>query len=141
MSNVDADWKTMLAAYTAEERERLEAAAKMQAARIESAAIDPTRSLVQDGVHIGELWFAVVRRREELSARAAERKLEEAKRLAAPRSTAPPEPQEAVLPPSEASADPEPPASPAPAPAPAKKAPAKVAAKPVKRSPARPSKT
>lgn len=133
-----AEWETMLAAYTAEERERLEAAAEMQKARIEAAAIDPTRSLVQDGVDIGELWFAVVRRRGELAALAQERRLAEAKRASAPRLKASPEPQEAVLPASEASAEPEPPAEAPAAPAPAKKAPAKT---PAKRGPARSRKT
>lgn len=136
MSN--ADWETMLAAYTAEERERLEAAAEMQAARIEAAAIDPTRSRVQQGVDISELWFAVIRRRGELAALADERKRAESKLATAPRPKASPEPQEAVVTPSEAPAEPEPPASPPAASERAKKAPAKA---PAKRGAGRPRKT
>lgn len=122
--------RKMLAAYTPEQVERLEAAAASQVDRINAAAIDPTDSTVQDGVDIGELWFAVVRRRNEL--RREFERLGDSFRATIPKtpSEVVPEPQEAALPVSEAPTDTETP----------EKAPAAPKA-PVKRRPARPRKT
>lgn len=61
-------WEDMLAAYTPEQQERLELAATAQAERVEAAAVDPSDSRIQDGIDISAVWFAVLRRREQLGA-------------------------------------------------------------------------
>jgi hypothetical protein len=63
-----SQWQKMLEHYSDEEIERLEAGAIAQAERIEAAALDPTNNSEQDGIDIAALWFAVVRRREQLLA-------------------------------------------------------------------------
>lgn len=140
-----SDWKTVLSNYSKAEQERLEAAAEAQDARIRAAASDPTHSLVQDGVDISELWFAVLRRREELTQEQEQREKDATERET-PKRESPSEAQEAPLVASEPSADPQPPESaledpeaPEPASKPAAK---KSAAKtsPAKKGPGRPRK-
>lgn len=158
-------WEKMLAAYAPEQVERLEAAAEKQSDRIAAAAIDPTNNRVQSGIDIGELWFAVVRLREDdLASKVAiqqesKREVVEALRengdpvpadLAADVTTSDVEPFEIDVSalwaqqdeePAEAPAEPAEPVvkpEPTPAPRPARKAPTKA---PAKRGPGRPRKT
>jgi hypothetical protein len=60
------DWEKTLEGFSDEQRERLEAAAEANKERIDAAAKDSSNNTVQNGVDIGSLWFAVLRRREEL---------------------------------------------------------------------------
>lgn len=62
-------WKSALAPYSEEEVAQLEQAALSNFARIEKAAHDLTCTGVVDGIDISEIWFAVLRRREELEER------------------------------------------------------------------------
>ncbi len=60
-------WESSISHHSDIERERLEHAAEVMKDRIEKAAVDPTNNPVQDGIDIGALWFAVLRRREQLT--------------------------------------------------------------------------